>query len=61
MLQDKPIYGKGIISLSFPHPIHGKQLHLKHAFGIYVTDQVRKALIYFFNYALNVNITVGEK
>lgn len=42
MVQDKPTYGKGVISLSFPHPIHGKELHLQHTFGIYVIDQVRR-------------------
>lgn len=41
MLQDKPIYGKGEIILSFPHPINGKLIQIQHIFGIYVIDQVK--------------------
>lgn len=40
MVQDKPTFGKGVISLSFPHPINRKELHLQHTFGIYVIDQL---------------------
>ncbi|KAG2194662.1 hypothetical protein INT47_002346 [Mucor saturninus] len=41
-VSDRPIHGKGVITLKHPHPTTGEILEHTHTFGIYVIDQLTR-------------------